>query len=117
MKYNYSEIKNVMELIKNNLTPDLLLTKHREKNRNNPMYGHCVHASHALLLLIDTDRLVLMSGGNHMWVQDGEKIYDITCNQYSILNLDPPYSKGKPHGNLKPSLRTLELVKRVQCAS
>ena len=53
MKFEYTEenITHVMQLIRDNLTPDLLKQKHRDRNKRNPMYGHCKHASEALIEL------------------------------------------------------------------
>ena len=63
-------------------------------------YGHCYHSSHALFFLMDTDKLVPMSGKDyrsevHWWLADEEKIYDATANQYLDKGQIPPYNEGK----------------------
>ena len=104
--YEYTE-KNmclVMGLIARNLKPDLL--KGRKKLmypndvKTNPFYGHCYHSSQALFYLMSTDQLVPMSaedyrGEKHWWLQNDEKIYDITEGQYYSVNKFPPHEFGK----------------------
>lgn len=97
MKFEYTEknIGYVMDLIRENLSPDLLSPRFRDKNKNNPMYGHCTHASKALVLLMDTDKLKLMHNKHpswaHMWVQDGNQIYDVTVDQFYFVGCFPNY--------------------------
>jgi hypothetical protein len=104
--YEYTE-KNmclVMGLIARNLKPDLL--KGRKKLmypndvKTNPLYGHCYHSSQALFYLMNTDQLVPMSaedyrGEKHWWLQNGDRIYDITEGQYYSVNKFPPHEFGK----------------------
>jgi len=122
--YRYSEnnLSLVMGLIKRNLTPDLLTPKYRPENQTNPMYGHCYHSTQALFYLMDTDSLVPMSGKDyrdeyHWWLQDGEKIYDLTAEQYYSVGQLPPYHNGKPskwYGwKERPHQRSLTLIVRV----
>ena len=100
--FNIENIENVVELIRYNLTPDLLKGKRLMfKGDTSKYYGHCYHASHALfLLMVDTDGLVPMSaedyrGERHWWLQHGEAIYDCTPEQYYEKGQTPPYDKGK----------------------
>ena len=102
--YTYSEIEQVIRLIQDNLTSDLLKGKkvlmYPDDIKTNRFYGHCYHASQALYYLIDTDKLVSMSGEDyrgekHWWLQDGEKIYDCTAKQYLDKGKLPPYNTGK----------------------
>ena len=124
--YPYDEIDVVIQKIQDNLSPDLL--KSRKKLMypsdllTNKFYGHCYHSTQALYYLIDTDRLVPMSGEDyrgekHWWLQDGDKIYDATVNQYLDKKQDPPYNEGKKskwYGwKQRPHQITLELMKRV----
>ena len=92
--YSYDEINMVVQKIQDNLSPDLL--KGRKKLMypsdllTNKFYGHCYHSTQALYYLIDTDRLVPMSGEDyrgekHWWLQDGNNIYDVTADQYLSL--------------------------------
>lgn len=122
--YRYSEhnMTLVMGLIKRNLTPDLLSTHFREENKTNPTYGHCYHSTQALFYLMDTDKLQPMSGKDyrgeiHWWLQDGEKIYDLTAEQYLSVGKLPPYHNGKKskwYGwKGRPHQRSLNLMVRV----
>lgn len=122
--YRYSEntLSLVMGLIRKNLTPDLLTPKYREENVTNPMFGHCYHSSQALFYLMNTDLLVPMCGKDyrndyHWWLQDEEKIYDVTAEQYYSVGKLPPYHNGKPtkwYGwKQRPHQRSLDLIVRV----
>ena len=124
--YPYSEIDQVIRLIQDNLTSDLLKGRkslmYPSDVLTNKYYGHCYHSSQALHYLIDTDKLVSMSGEDyrgekHWWLQDGEKIYDCTAHQYTFVNQSPPYHVGKKTNwygwKQRPQQISLELVKRV----
>ena len=124
--YPYSEIDLVIGLIQDNLTPDLLKGRkslmYPSDVLTNKYYGHCYHSSQALHYLIDTDKLVSMSGEDyrgekHWWLQDGEKIYDCTANQYIDKGENPPYNIGKKTNwygwKQRPQQISLELMKRV----
>ena len=123
--YSYSEMDLVIELIQNNLTPDLLKNKklmYPGDRRNNKYYGHCYHSTQALYYLIDTDQLVPMSGEDyrgekHWWLQVRERIYDVTSEQYYCVNESPPYNSGKKskwYGwKQRPQQITINLMKRV----
>lgn len=122
--FHYSEYNMVlvMGLISKNLTPKLLSTRYREENENNPMYGHCYHATQALYYLMDTNCLIPMSGKDyrddyHWWLQDGDKIYDVTAGQYYSVGKFPPYENGKRgrwYGyQQRPHQRSLDLMVRV----
>ena len=102
--YPYDEINMVIKKIQDSLSPDLL--KGRKKLMypsdllTNKFYGHCYHSSQALYYLIETDKLVPMSGEDyrgekHWWLQDGNKIYDATVNQYLDKKQKPPYNEGR----------------------
>lgn len=122
--YNYSErnLSLVMGLIRRSLTPDLLSKKYKEENKDNPTYGHCYHSTQALFYLMNTDKLIPMCGKDyrddyHWWLQDGEKIYDVTAEQYYTVGKLPPYHNGKPskwYGwQQRPHQRSLDLIVRV----
>lgn len=94
----------VMRLIREHLTPTLIGKRkslmYPEDVGVNKMYGHCYHSSETLYYIINTDRLSPMSaedyrGEKHWWLQDGEKIYDVTADQYYSVGQEPPYSSGK----------------------
>ena len=122
--YHYSENNMclVMGLIARNLTPDLLTPKYREENLSNPTYGHCYHSTQALYYIMDTNKLIPMSSKDyrdeyHWWLQDGEKIYDPTAEQYYSVGKLPPYHNGKKskwYGyRQRPHQRSLNLIVRV----
>ena len=124
--YSYSEIDLVIGLIQDNLTPDLLKGRkslmYPSDVLTNKYYGHCYHSSQALYYLIEYDKLTPMSGEDyrgekHWWLQDGQKIYDCTSQQYTFVNQSPPYDVGKKskwYGwKQRPQQISLELVKRV----
>ena len=122
--YVYSEYSMclVMGLIKHQLTPDLLTPKYREENQKNFTYGHCYHSTQALFYLMNTDKLVPMSGKDyrdeyHWWLQDGERVYDVTGDQYYSVGKLPPYHNGKKskwYGwGQRPHQRSLDLIVRV----
>ena len=87
--YPYSDINLVMSLLRLKLTPDLLSRKklmYRQDTLTNKYYGHCYHSTQALYYLMDTDKLVPMKGKDyrgetHWWLQDDDKIYDVTADQ------------------------------------
>ena len=124
--YPYSEIDQVIRLIQDNLTSDLLKGRkslmYPSDVLTNKYYGHCYHSSQALYYLMDCDTLTPMSGEDyrgekHWWLQDGEKIYDCTANQYIFVNQSPPYDVGKKSNwygwKQRPQQISLELMKRV----
>jgi len=121
--YSYSEIDLVIGLIQDNLTSDLLKQKKlMYKGDANKYYGHCYHSSQALYYLMDCDTLIPMSGEDyrgekHWWLQDGQKIYDCTANQYLDKGKLPPYDIGKKskwYGwKQRPQQISLDLMVRV----
>ena len=123
--YSYSDINLVMSLLKLKLTPDLLSRKklmYPQDKLTNKYYGHCYHSTQALYYLMDTDTLVPMKGKDyrgetHWWLQDDDKIYDVTADQYYSVDQTPPYENGKKskwYGwKQRPQQITLNLMKRV----
>ena len=72
--------------------------KYRQDKLTNKYYGHCYHATQALYYLMDTDRLVSMKGEDyrgesHWWLQDEDKIYDVTADQYYSVDKTPPLDR------------------------
>jgi hypothetical protein len=121
-RYSANNMSLVMSMIKKHLTPDLLTPKYREENKTNSLYGHCYHSTQALYYLMDTDCLVPMCGKDyrgdyHWWLQDEDKIYDVTAGQYYSVGKLPPYENGKPtkwYGwKQRPHQRSLDLMVRV----
>jgi hypothetical protein len=125
--YEYTENNMclVMGLIKQNLTPDLLRGKklmYASDVKTNKYYGHCYHASQALHFIMNTDQLTPMSaedyrGEKHWWLQNDEKIYDVTAEQYYTVSQLPPHDLGKKskwYGwKQRPQQISLELLIRV----
>ena len=126
--FEYTE-KNmclVIGLIRKNLSPDLLKGRkslmYPDDVKFNRCYGHCYHSSQALVYLMNTDLLYPMSaedyrGEKHWWVQNGDRIYDCTAEQYFSVGKLPPHEQGKKsrwYGwKERPQQVSLELMKRV----
>jgi hypothetical protein len=125
--YEYTE-KNmclVMGLVRRNLTSDLLVHKklmYPNDVKTNSCYGHCYHSTQALFYLMNTDELVPMSGEDyrgekHWWLQNGERIYDVTEGQYYSVGQLPPHQNGKKskwYGwKQRPQQISLDLMVRV----
>ena len=98
------EIHNVMKLIQDNLTPDLLSGRKKVMYPDDvnkvKYYVHCYHASQALYYLMNTDQLKGYSaedyrGEKHWWLQDGDQVFDVTSDQYHSVGQKPPHDKGK----------------------
>ncbi|MAB61213.1 MAG: hypothetical protein CMO46_11855 [Verrucomicrobiales bacterium] len=98
------EIHNVMKLIQDNLTPDLLSGRKKVMYPDDvnkvKYYGHCYHASQALYYLMNTDQLKGYSaedyrGEKHWWLQDGDQVFDVTSDQYHSVGQKPPHDRGK----------------------
>ena len=71
---------------------------------------------------VETHQLVPMKGKDyrgetHWWLQDDDKIYDVTADQYYSVDQIPPYESGKKskwYGwKQRPQQITLDLMKRV----
>ena len=116
----------VMGLIQKNLTEDLLKGRkslmYPDDKGVNKYYGHCYHSSQALYYLIDTDKLVPMSGEDyrgekHWWLQHGDNVYDCTAEQYLAKGKLPPYNTGKKTNwygwKQRPQQVSLNLMKTV----
>tara|TARA_R100000664_G_scaffold24436_1_gene34219 strand:- start:1696 stop:2103 length:408 start_codon:yes stop_codon:yes gene_type:complete len=116
----------VMDLIQKNLTPDLLKGRKKlmypDDVKTVKYYGHCYHASQALYYIMDTDKLIPMSGEDyrgekHWWLQYNDNVYDCTAKQYYSVGKEPPYNNGKKTAwygwKQRPQQITLELMKRV----
>ena len=59
MIYNEENLEKVSKAILNNLTPDLIPVKWRQRNSINPMFGHCHTASICLQKVFGTKELKL----------------------------------------------------------
>jgi hypothetical protein len=122
MIYNEENLEKVSKAILNNLTPDLIPTKWRQKNSINPMFGHCHTASACLQKVFGTKELKLYRAKDwsdiwHWWAVDNSgKIVDLTADQYYSIGKEPPYDDGQKASMLGFSYRTrtLELLERVK---
>ena len=115
--------QQLIDAIQAVLSPDLLKKEYREKNRDNPLYGHCYAASEALYHLLGGKN----SGWKphcgrdeqnvtHWWLANaaGERL-DPTAGQYTSVGLTPPYEAGRGNGFLtsKPSKRAQVIIGRI----
>ena len=121
-KFTQENIDIVSNLIRKNLTKDLVEKKYKSQNDSNPMYGHCYHVTQAAYYLFDTDKLVPYSaiddrGEPHWWLQYEDQIIDITADQFKVRGVNPPYKKGKPskwYGwRNRPHKKSLKLIEKV----
>ena len=112
-----------IEKIQSSLSQDLLKKEYREKNKTNPMFGHCYVATEALYHLMDSNEVKPCcarddNGVVHWWLQykKSGKIIDVTSGQYYSLGKKPPYEKGRGCGFLTktPSNRTQTVINRVK---
>ena len=122
-KYDFKDLDMVSELIIANLEKKFCSLKFRKINKTNPLFGHCYHCSQALFYFMNKE-LTIMSADcqgpalRHWWLQDEDKIIDITSSQYDMFDFDPPYENGKKSNwygwQNRPHKKTLELMKKVQ---
>ena len=113
-EYNKKNLKLVSDIIVKHLTPDLLPKKWIERNKTNPMFGHCHTASACLQKVFGTKNIKLYRGLDdegiwHWWAidKDGELI-DLTDDQYYSQTRIPPYDIGE-----KASMLGFDYRKRV----
>jgi len=120
--YNMENLKMVSNLVLQNLTPDLLPKKWVERNSTNPMFGHCHTASACLQKVFGTKQLKLHralddEGLWHWWCVDNEnRIIDLTSEQYTSQNRQPPWGEGQKATMLGFDYRkrVLTLLGRIQ---
>lgn len=121
-----NQIENLVKLIQQSLTPDLLKPQYREQNATNPMFGHCYVATEAFYHLTKDDyqgRFGIYHGKDdegivHWWLHDNYEIQivDLTAEQYFSLNRRPPYEKGRAGFFLtkNPSKRAVIVMEKVK---
>ena len=116
------DIEILLEKVRANLTADLLKPEYREKNKTNPMYGHCYVATESIYHLLKSNNYYPHcardeDGIVHWWLEDqsGQRI-DATKDQYTIVNKIPPYEKGRKQWFLtnKPSKRSEKLISKIE---
>jgi hypothetical protein len=114
LEYDEHNLKMVSEIIKNNLTPDLLPKKWVERNSSNPTFGHCHTASGCLQKIFGTKNIKLYrsiddEGIYHWWAIDlNGNLIDLTVEQYTSTGRTPPYEGGS-----KSQILGFEYRKRV----
>ena len=100
IEYNETNLNKAIQIIKDNLTPDLLPKKWIKRNSTNPMFGHCHTASATLQKMFGTKNLKLYRALDdediwHWWCVDKDgKLIDITESQYTVDGRTPPHDKG-----------------------
>jgi hypothetical protein len=119
-------IEELVTKIQAALTPDLLKPEYREKNVNNPMFGHCYVATETFYHLtkdVYPGRYTVFRGKDdegitHWWLHDNHnaKIVDLTADQYYSVEKVPPYTNGKRGTFLtkEPSKRARIVMERVK---
>ena len=124
-RYDPDNLKTVSELIRQNLTEKYLTEPFQP---DNPLRGFCYVATQAIYYLMDTDRLESWSGVDassvtHWWLADRDtgEIIDLTADQYSVLDFDPPYDVGRKRTwyGFRPFIqkRTMDLIHQIQPTS
>ena len=122
ISYDKENLDKVSKLIIDNLTPDLVAVKFRERNFIEPLFGHCYAASACLQKIFGSKNIKLHHAKDdediwHWWTvdKDGE-IIDLTVNQFYNMGRTPPYDKGKKSGQLGWGYRTRvkKLLERVK---
>ena len=106
ISYDKDNLDKISKIILENLTPDLVAKKFRERNSIEPLFGHCYAASATLYKIFGSKNVHLWHGRDdediwHWWCvdKDGE-IIDLTADQYYNTNRIPPYDNGKKAGLL-----------------
>lgn len=85
------EEKYYYDLVRNELTDDLLKEEYRDKKVSHKYYGHCFHATHALYRLFEgkkngykIQKAVDKHGITHYWLKSpSEEEIDPTKEQYT----------------------------------
>jgi predicted DNA-binding protein (MmcQ/YjbR family) len=115
---NKEQYKLSRKIIKH-LSSDLLLSKYKEKNKKNPLFGHCYVASETAYHLFAKKAgyksfHLFHELSSHWFLKNNDdKIIDLTADQFSWK---PPYHLAKRKAFLtnKPSKRAKILMKRIK---
>lgn len=126
-QYKYPEdLEKVSKLILDNLELKYCPKKYREKNKTNPLFGYCYLTTQCLYyFFLDADLKIMSSkcniAGAHWWLEDDEKIIDLTADQYYSIGKEPPYKTGKEskwYGwKNRPHKISMNFMKKVQKSS
>lgn len=112
--------KRIIKALQKALSPDLLSKKYQNEHLNHPLAGHCYiateayyHACHKQHKHLRAYVINLGDGLTHWYLKDGDKIIDVTADQFAGEKI--PYEKSKAIGFLtkKPSKRCQILLKRI----
>lgn len=117
-----NEEKRVVSLVQKALTPDLIRSEYRDRPEN-PLYGHCCHASVATFLLLGGKargysiwKAIDPQNVLHYWCTDAAgNIVDPTAAQYYDFGREPPYSSGRRTG-YRMSNAIATILERVRAA-
>ena len=112
---------DVIDTIIDCLSPDLLKPEYINKNKINPLHGHCYVATEAFYHFMAEEEkkefspAIIKVGNITHWFlinDDNDQVIDLTSQQFNF-KLD--YSKSRKCGFLtkKPSKRCLILINRV----
>ena len=113
----------LIKQIKSLLSPAMLKREYRDKNKDNPMFGHCYVATEALFYCLGDSNFKPMRGRDsngivHWWLMNtlSGEILDATSEQYTSVGLNPPYESGRGGGFLTkfPSKRCLMVIQKTQ---
>ena len=121
IEYNEKNLQIISDLIKSNLTSDLIPKKWVQRNSSNPTFGHCHNASGCLYKVFGYKSLHLQralddEGIYHWWCIDKNgTIIDLTSEQYTSTGRIPPHDKGQKSGLLgfEYAKRVAKLYERV----
>ena len=95
---NIAKVIDIMEVVLVGHSTTLLRPKYNKPD--NPLFGHCIHASEAIIMLFENDELQLyrapcQHADYHWWVQYHGLVIDATAKQYTSQGYIPPYEQGK----------------------
>jgi len=117
---------DIMDSIRDSLTPELLKPEYVDDNKENPMFGHCYISSEALYYKLKEyhkTRFKAVCGKDdegitHWWIVDTQtgRRFDVTADQYYSIGKTPPYENGTITGFLtnKPSKRCQVLLNKME---
>ena len=129
LNYTKSNVIRVSKIIRSNLTPDLLLKKHRAINEKYPMWGHCHNATGTFYKIFSGQYVQMFRAYDkktsiklqykfyHWWIVDiqtGTNI-DLTGEQYQRSHMLELHRIGEKNSMLGLSYeeRVNILLKRV----
>ena len=95
---NINLVVNTMKLVLVGYSTKLLRPIYNRPD--NPMFGHCIHATEAIIMIFEHDDLQMYRApcehaDYHWWCQYHDLIIDPTVDQYLSQGYIPPYDQGK----------------------